>query len=370
MRFRLRYSLRTFLICCVILGCGLGWFGAKLNAARKQAAAVERFRSLHLGWVFYDYQLEIIREHANSPASKSGSPPTMLPPEPEWLISLLGVDFFHRVEEFSFSPDVAMYDPSFKRPFAEKAKCLECLKAFPDLQTVMLYSCPDDYERVADLSFEHLTPLSHLQTLVVSKTRLTSEQFVHLQVHRLLKRLCIYDCELAPGAMESLGMLPAIEEFVLHQTKVLDATDLEKNVRWPSLRHVKLFIAPIDDRVLIAWSNSPQLETLRLGYQSDISPAGLEALQKLPRLRLLELGNHQLSDAELATIPKHFPALEHLKLKGSKAGSETVQTIRKNPRLKWIDLQGTPAAKNDALRHLQRDRPDLHIEGLKKRLTE
>ncbi len=78
LRFSLRSLLLLVLVLCVVLGWQVGW-------ARKQRAAVAWIRQQPDGSVAYDY------ERLQFPS------PNPQPSAPNWLVELLGIDYFATV---------------------------------------------------------------------------------------------------------------------------------------------------------------------------------------------------------------------------------------------------------------------------------
>ena len=86
-RFGLRFSLRAFLGGVTLFCILLAW---QLHRAKQQKEAVAAIQAAG-GWVHYDYQ---------RPDSLSGTiDPQARPWEPKWLLTLVGIDFFHDVVE-------------------------------------------------------------------------------------------------------------------------------------------------------------------------------------------------------------------------------------------------------------------------------
>ena len=84
----LRFSLRTFLLCVLVISVLFGW---KVQRARKQREAVSWIQQSG-GTVGYDY--EIIRPLRTGPSySKVARNPNASPPATKWLRELVGIDF-------------------------------------------------------------------------------------------------------------------------------------------------------------------------------------------------------------------------------------------------------------------------------------
>jgi hypothetical protein len=81
---------RTILVCGVLLCAVFGWLVWKLAAAREQQQIVAELLKLG-GSIAYDFE-------ANSgPFQQNGRPP-----EPAWLVKIVGIDFFHDVVQVYF----------------------------------------------------------------------------------------------------------------------------------------------------------------------------------------------------------------------------------------------------------------------------
>ena len=115
-----QFSLRALIVSTVLLSVLLGIFTARLQRARRQAAAVELIRKSG-GSVFYDYD----RKAEQSPL-------------PRWLIDAFGEDFFHDVTSVNLVfrvPDrktrYAAYDALARLPQVDTLAILDGAKEGP-----------------------------------------------------------------------------------------------------------------------------------------------------------------------------------------------------------------------------------------------
>jgi hypothetical protein len=84
-----QYSLRSLLLFVTLVAFGCSWFAVKMGQAKRQRQAVKAFKKAG-GLVGYDYAAY---RCGSSGIVYSGG----IPHDPEWLIKLLGNDFFHNV---------------------------------------------------------------------------------------------------------------------------------------------------------------------------------------------------------------------------------------------------------------------------------
>ena len=87
-----RFSLRTLLVLVTVASAGFGWVGYKVRQAQRQKQAVVAIEELG-GYVRYDYEFD---NHGDWTESA-------IPPDPEWLRVLLGVDFLADVFDVEFT---------------------------------------------------------------------------------------------------------------------------------------------------------------------------------------------------------------------------------------------------------------------------
>jgi len=96
-----QYSLRSFLVALTVVAV---WLGVVVNRTREQREAVKAIEAAG-GWVGYDWE--------EDPFSSEDQEP----PEPAWLLRLLGKDFFRNVERagFPMTSDFRRIVPCLKR---------------------------------------------------------------------------------------------------------------------------------------------------------------------------------------------------------------------------------------------------------------
>ena len=105
-RRRVQFGLRTMLVFVTLCAVVCSWLAVRITQARRQADAVAAIWEKYEGHWSYDWEFD------ESGQRKSNA----LPPAPEPLTKLLGMDFFADVEMlFLYTPprnDVALIDPA------------------------------------------------------------------------------------------------------------------------------------------------------------------------------------------------------------------------------------------------------------------
>lgn len=171
-----QFGLRTLFALMTLVAIFAGLFAARLERARRQAAAVIRLREIAGGTVKYGFhrQLSYYIDDSNeivipygtgstiSLLDNAGARPLFLP---QWLVSQLGVDYFGDVIE------VATWN------YIGSDEDLADLKFFPRLRRIDFIGAP----RVTDEGLVHLTKLRHLEYVRVGGSRITDEGLARLR---------------------------------------------------------------------------------------------------------------------------------------------------------------------------------------------
>ena len=157
-----QFRLRTLLIAILVLSLPLSWFAWKMERARRQRAAVEALQKLGhpylpTGIATVAYTDLAIIEYDSG---RSG----LQKPQPSWLRSVLGDDFFDSVVKIALGG----YDVTDDG--------LENLKSLPNLHTLTLIDC-----RISDDSLAHLSGLQGLESLRINNMLITDAGLEHLK---------------------------------------------------------------------------------------------------------------------------------------------------------------------------------------------
>ena len=366
MRFRLRYSLKVFLLIWLVIGLGLGWFGVHWQSARRQAAALSKMTT---GSASYDYEAEAAqRSRTGGPAEPEDMefadynrqqpkdyykqlmnvPLTpLVPPEPEWLISCLGVDFFHPITSFCYPAMSCAHEEHKLTVGLDKE--MDQLAELPHIREFYLRPADIDVPQVMESSlFTNLGKLRELEELWLGGLPLKAEHLAPLRDHPKLKKLTLISDELTDEALAALGTLPALEELNLYFCAGLGKTDLAFLRHWKKLRTVELVGTPCDGRVLVRLKELPKLEALNLS-QTNITAKTLTELRDLPNLRRINLSELLFTDAELAAAIHGWSNLQTLDVSSTQADKLFAAECRNLQRLEFLNLRYTPLSDDEAL---------------------
>jgi hypothetical protein len=283
-RFALRFSLRTFLIAVTLFCMLLAW---RLHRAKQQREAIKAIGDAG-GWVHYDYQIGDSRAVDIDPQAR--------PWEPQWLLDLVGIDFFHDVAEIN-----------------------------------MVYN-EDDGARLDNNRGRNVGPLL--------------AQFPRLRV-LLLKDEIIDDAGMAyVGRMKRLECL-----YFWDATKITDAgAKLLHDM--PRLRYIHLSTSQVGDEGLAAIAKLPNLDGLSM-QRNRITDAGVAHLAGHPKLKELWIGSLQnvrspISDAAIPHLAA-IPNLEELDLQWTSVTPEGLKPLARMQNLKRVLVSGSTADDYDAV---------------------
>ena len=203
-RRRLRFSLRALLLFVTIIAVVAALLTYRFEEARRQHRAVRRLHQYFGAAAYYDYQLDENDQSLGREAT---------PPGPEWLRSLVGIDFLSRVTKVSFWET--------NGPGA------------------------NEYVIFRDLPF--------LKTLEFFEALFRGEGVVHLSELHRLRRLILNRSMYGKENVKALGQLTQLEELSLiegrfHEDDLLSLRSL-KNLRLLDLRSVNTGRNPTYPRI-------------------------------------------------------------------------------------------------------------------------
>ena len=302
--------------------------------AARQREAVAAVRRLG-GWVCYNCRYDA-----------SGRMTSASPPGPRWLRSLLGDDFFGRVEGVKLSSVERLEGLGdfqlLSRPCPGVTDdAMRHVAALPDLQWLALSGTEItdaglaqlealaglqrlwlDDTQVSDAGLEHLAALTRLRTLSLRRTRTSDAGLVHLAALAGLDRLHLEgtDCTL-PGV---LHLLTGLQNRSLPEA--LTVAGLAKCDDAGQVVSLDLSTTGAGDEALTHVERLPHLQWLFLAG-TTITDAGLVHLEKLSELTLLDLTDTDVTDAGL----EHLADLKKLRdvhLTGSKATPAGIRLLR------------------------------------------
>jgi hypothetical protein len=161
----MQFGLRTLFALMTLVAVCLGVFAARMDRAKKQAAAVGRVQALAGGVVCYALPdgNDNITYAAQVDHSRAGCFPRAWPPA--WLERKLGIDFFANV--------IAVGSWTYKGDDGDMAD----FKSFPKIKEIHFMFAP----HVTDEGLAHLAGLSHLERVRLYGSKITDEGVAKLK---------------------------------------------------------------------------------------------------------------------------------------------------------------------------------------------
>ena len=233
----MRTTLRVFIISVLVLGLVLG---SVVRSASVQSNAVATLRRAGAA-VFYEW------EPKDAKRNRTGAPAA-----PNWLVDLIGVDFFGGVRTVQID-------------HGTQEALMPSVGELTSLQKLDLFSSP-----VTDPDLRYLRGLHRLRELSLSDTEIGDGGLAHLSKLSKLERLNLMRTRITVAGLLHLKRLASIRDLSLDGTNVGDA----------GLAHLK---------------DLKTLDSLSLGDASVNGP-GLVYLAELPRLTGLYLRANSITD--------------------------------------------------------------------------
>lgn len=276
-----RYTLRTLLLFVTIASVAFGGLGYKMRRAKQQQEAVQMISKLS-GWVRYDYQYDadLHRFHTHD-----------LPPGPEWLRNVFGIDFFSNVTYANLG-------------FQEPATGLRYIGTLTELRTLDISDAD-----IGDLDMKNLHGLKHLQDLIMWRGKRISdaglEPFAGLTE---LKRLLLTDSKVKGDGLKYLEGLSKLRMLRLDGNPLNDE-GLKHLEGLKSLEVLDLPATNVTDVGLSHLRGLTQLKTLSL-HHTHITDAGLIHLRGLSQLTELGVPDTQVTSDGCEELLKFVPGLK------------------------------------------------------------
>jgi hypothetical protein len=289
-RLGLRFSLRTFLIGITVFCIVLAW---RLNRAKEQREAAAAIRAAG-GWVHYDYEF-------TDPKSLDIDPQAR-PWEPEWLLRLVGIDFFHDVVSVNlvYEGDGAERQDNNKPP----TNIAPHLTHFPRLRFLLMSGAWVD-----DAGMAEVGKLRRLEVFYQwDGQHITDTGAEHLRGLPRLRYIHLGSSQVGDAGIAAIASIPNLEGLAMQRNKLTDA-GLAHFAGHPKLK--ELWVgnigtdSPITDAGVVHLAKIPNLEELDLQH-TQVTPSGLKPLQALPNLRWLLLDGSTAND--LDAVAPMFPS--------------------------------------------------------------
>ena len=159
-RRRFQFSLRSLMLLVVVVAIPCSWLATAMKAAREQHAAVEAIRELDR-YAWHDFEMD-----------DSGHWIVAEPPEPAWLRSLLGDDFFADVVTVELGFYVSYW--TLFEPVTDTA--MVHLGRLKKVRLLVLR-----HATISDAGLEHVKGLRELRSLDLFGTVVTDAGLEHLK---------------------------------------------------------------------------------------------------------------------------------------------------------------------------------------------
>jgi len=196
---RWQFGLRTFFLGILVIAIGCGWFAMKLQSARKQRMAVATIR---------EWGGDI--DYSTSPA-------------PDWLMRLLGEDFFCSVTKVHV--DRAVYASDAELAVLEPLTDVDCLYA--------------NRMSISDASLAHFRGMTKLGYLYLNRACITDAGLKDIATFSLLRELDLSKTPISDAGLPKLKALKQLKLLNLRNTNVTSAGVAELKESLPELIVIK-----------------------------------------------------------------------------------------------------------------------------------
>jgi hypothetical protein len=194
-----QFGLRTFFLGILVIAIGCGWFAVKLQSARKQRMAVATIREWG-GDIGY----------SSSPA-------------PDWLMHLLGEDFFCTVTKVHVDKAVTASDAELSE--LEPLTDVDCLYA--------------NRMSITDAALAHFKGMTKLQHLYLNRACITDAGLKDIAAFTHLRELELSKTQISDAGLTSLKGLKQLRLLNLSNTNVTSAGIAELKESLPELKVTK-----------------------------------------------------------------------------------------------------------------------------------
>ncbi len=214
----LRLSVRGLIVLVLVIGAWLGWLVRSARIQREAVVAIEDAG----GAVSYDWD------------RMSGNVSVGRPWAPEWLVDLIGVDYFGHVTEAWVDETSTVTDGVIA-----KAECLT------QVHNLVLFSTS-----VSDAGLSHLRGLTKLNRLHLGDTEITDAGLANLKGLSNLGQLYVNGTQITDVGLIHLKGLVNLDVLDVKRTRVTDA-GLVHLKALTNLEHLDLSATQVTDAGLV-----------------------------------------------------------------------------------------------------------------------
>lgn len=310
-----QFTVRGLLVLVFIFSLPLAWLGHRLQKARNQRSSIVKLEAMGAVYL-YDWQPEVY-------AGSSLDGPQ--PPQPNWLINLVGRDFLWDVTKIGLRPN------PLKSEIVDEE--LAILGEFPKTEALSLYSC-----QIGDEGVLHLANLRNLRTLQLAKTGITDRGLEVLGDVACLKELDLAGTSITGRGFAHLSRIDSLTHLDLHGSDVNDE-GMEYITDLSHLESLNLGNTRISDKGLECLKDQEHLTVLRIDRCTGVTDAGLSHLTEIAELQELDLSSTPITDHGLRHISQ-LGSLRRLNLSGTPITDDGLVCLF-GLDLWEIDLRGT-----------------------------
>lgn len=312
---RLRFSLRSAMLCIFFAAIVLGLIAARVESGRDQAAAVRAILGMG-GSVHYD-------------SEPSTAPNTL----DRWARQALGDDFFDNVTEVRFQG-------AHSKTWTQD----EFREFGPDATPGQLSLWePWTHKNVITLK-THLGNLTRLESLSFDRTVIPRHGLEAVSELHNLRYLDLEQTQITSVDLRYLSSLENLEALRLRRTRIRDDGLAHLN-GLTRLKSLHLGSTMIGNDGLEHVAELTSLETLNL-ENTHVTDGGISHLRGLPNLRSLHLGLTKVSDASI----DHVTCLVQLKTlvvgdEVTKEGIALLKRLLPSCDIQWSSYRGISASR-------------------------
>lgn len=168
---------------------------------------------------------------------------------------------------------------------------------------------------------------------------------------RTLRHLDISEChKISRQGLRALMGCPNLSSLRLRNLHELVRSSHEDFAMFPKLRRLFIDRCAVDERVLVALGDCPNLEYIDLEYSQSPGERGFKALAQLRSLTGLNLGsNDQIQDSHIIDLSQ-CQSLKSLQLRSCRSlGEDAFAALAKLSNLRFLDLEWSKIEPNGLL---------------------